>query len=674
MVKISDLLGRRHKGERSPKQPWEFHKESPTLSVFTYDELDDMLARQAAWQDRQNAGVHEEDLPDRHKSDGEYLKEVFDYGELEPLAPDLLEYLKACPEEEWDQYFAYSDEEETILRAREDPNVFLEYCFRDKDGNLWHQQEFQREWQGLIPTQAEAKKISQGEVVMAYTSSGRKIFDEEGEHYTKSGTTLIVAPREHAKSTQICVGRTIWELGNNPNLRCRAVTANPALAEDTLYDVSQNIERNPRVKKVFPDLVPDYKSGWTKTAINVMRTAFLKDPSFEAVSVFSTGAGKRTDWLLFDDVVDFRNAIAQPSQRPMVKRAIGEVWMSTMPPDGRCVYTATPWHEDDATHHYKDSDGWTVWWVPAIREVTDPDDSSKTVVKVLWPDKWSLVALNIKKTQIGDREFARQYLLQTLSDDEATFPQHVIDRCIDPIRQHFGDNVPEDWPRVGGLDLAASMSKRGAWNVLYTFAIEPGTNRLVPYHMIRGKFDFTKFVNLIIELAPVMKWEILMVENNGYQQAMVSTLEQNRLQGFINVQAFRTGVNKADPEVGLPALAAVFGAGGFSIPDNTSHEMECLCDLCVWVTELRGHPTAKFSDTVMATWFAHRAAVQVGMNFIEGYHVYSDKDLKEAAPSKEYLLESIPSNVPRLTSNYTALELDRVIFQGAYDANNDEYS
>lgn len=654
-------------GKRSQQQPSD---SGPSLSRFTFGELDEILFQKYQWDSRQEAiasgSIDLDDLPSLSDVDDDDASQVLhrqemDYMvELEPVSQEILDYLELCPRSEWDQYYEYADDQELLARARTDPDTFMEYCFRDKDKSPWKQQDFHREWQGLIPTIDEAKQLSRGETILAYTSTGLPILDTDGNHLKKSQTTLVVAPREHAKSTQLGVGRTIWELGNNPDLRVSVCTASPKLAKDLLFDIAQNIERNPRVRKVFPNLRPDYEAGWNKTTLfvtgldgNPRSTDAGKDPSVSASSVLSTGAGSRADILLGDDVIDFRNAIANPSMRPMVKRAFGEVWMSLMPPDGRCIYTATPWHEDDATHQYKKESSWTVWWKPAIWEYTDSDGIVKK--RVLWPGKWSLTALNIRKNQIGEREFARQFLLKTLSNDEATFPENVIDRCLDLTRSEFGENVPDDWPRVGGLDLAASLRKKGAYTVLFTFAIEPITNRLVPMHMVRHKIDFTSMVELIIELAPLLRWDLLVVENNGYQQAMVSTLEQRHLHGLINVKGHTTTTNKHSMEIGLPAMSAVFGAGGFSIPcGGDKHPLECLCNLCAWVGELRGHPTAQFSDTVMATWFAQRAAVLLGINFVNDYVVVTEPSgttqVKALVASDLDYLEI--SNLPRLNSNH----------------------
>lgn len=426
-------------------------------------------------------------------------------------------------------------------------------------------------------------------------------------------------------TTQISIGRTIWEIGRNNRLRCKVVAATPAVSKDIIFDIAQNIELNLRIQRVFPDLKPDYKSGWTKTELFVQRGYDAgKDATVSAKSVLGSGAGGRADWLLFDDVVDFRNAVGNPKLRPLVKKAIKSTFLPLMPPDGRAIYSATPWSDDDATNEFRTSPGWSVYWRPAITE--RKNRLGLTTKEVLWRSKYNLTVLNIRRLQMGDTEFSRQYLLLSISDDSKTFPEGNLVPSFDYTRSQMGEHVPRDWARVGGMDLASSFRKStGAYTVLFTFAIEPDTGRMIPIEMYRHQMNFTAAVEAVIDRAQAHRWELLMVENNGYQQAMISALEKEREKlGYgLQIEGFRTGNNKADPVLGLPGLAVVFSNGGIAIPykDVEEHDEECECAVCIWVAELRGHPGARLSDTVMATWFAQRAALKIGTNFSDNYKV-----------------------------------------------------
>ncbi len=110
--------------------------------------------------------------------------------------------------------------------ARRDINAFCEFAMRDPKGKPWRQAQFHRDWQGLLPLAGPAR-------------------------------VLIVAPRESAKSSQMAVGRVLWELGQDRELRIKLVCATDDLAAKLLGEIGRNITHNSRLRKVFPHLRPD---------------------------------------------------------------------------------------------------------------------------------------------------------------------------------------------------------------------------------------------------------------------------------------------------------------------------------------------------------------------------------------------------------------------------------
>jgi len=236
--------------------------------------------------------------------------------------------------------------------ARRDVNAFCEFVMTGPDGRPWVQQPFHREWQALVPQQGSSR-------------------------------VLIGAPRESAKTSQLAVGRVIWELGRNPNLRIKIVTSTDDLASDIVATVADHILRNPRVRRVFPKLQPASAALWPKPGARsdrlvVARSIHDKDPSVSGHGVLSTGAGGRADLIIFDDVVDYRNSVASATLRGRVAESMLEVWINLLGPTGRALYVGTVWHEDDLTMQLRANPEWTVWWRPARDEVTG---------EPLWPER-----------------------------------------------------------------------------------------------------------------------------------------------------------------------------------------------------------------------------------------------------------------------------------------------
>jgi phage terminase large subunit-like protein len=252
-----------------------------------------------------------------------------------------------------------------IKRARRQFGAFMEYCFINEDtGEPFNQQWFHNEWDDAM-------------------STCRRL--------------VIVAPRDHGKTSQI-VGRVIFELGNNPNLRIKIVCAADGRAKERLFEVVQHLKYNKRVKRVFPNLRQAEAGEWSKHKIVGERTARHRDASVEAIGITSTATGGRADLLVADDVVDQRNALSFPALREQIKQAWKSDWTNLLEPDSTVWYICTLWHKDDLSHQLMENPVYKVMFY-AI-----PEDFG-----AMWKDKWPSEALWRRYKEIGSVEFNRGF-------------------------------------------------------------------------------------------------------------------------------------------------------------------------------------------------------------------------------------------------------------------------
>jgi predicted phage terminase large subunit-like protein len=264
-----------------------------------------------------------------------------------------------------------------VLAARNDPNEFIEYCFKDsRTGAPLTQEPFHRELQ---------EELAEGE------------------------DTIGLLPRDHGKTTQL-EAFALWSLGNDPNLRLKIVCASDSKAVERLFTITQHLRVNPRVKQVFPWLRPAAMGDWTKHKIVVERDHISRDASIEALGVLSTATGGRADKLLADDVVDRRNALELPKLRETVKASWDSDWSNLLEPEGQTAYFATPWHTADLTHKVlKQKDIYRI-----IRHAVG---SGGDQFEPLWPGKWPREALLRRYKKIGQLEYDRGFRLIALSGD-----------------------------------------------------------------------------------------------------------------------------------------------------------------------------------------------------------------------------------------------------------------
>lgn len=260
-----------------------------------------------------------------------------------------------------------------VKQAREDFGAFMEFCFYDEaTRHPYRQQWYHDEWARLWDTSKRA---------------------------------LIIAPRDHGKTSQI-VGRVLWELGRDPNLRIKVACAADGRSKERLFEIVQHMEHNPYVREVFPHLEPADTGEWSKHKVVVKRTAFHRDASVEALGITATATGGRCDLLIADDVVDRRNALSFPKLRETIKMAWKSDWTNLLEPDSRIWYICTLWHKDDLSHELlKNAE------FQALQYAVPGDFGA------LWAEKWPSEALARRYREIGSVEFNRGFRNQAVDAD-----------------------------------------------------------------------------------------------------------------------------------------------------------------------------------------------------------------------------------------------------------------
>jgi len=496
---------------------------------------------------------------------------------VEQEIEDLLRYSMAQVSE--GRTLTEQERNEAAEEAREDFNAFMEYAFIDT---------------------VTMQPVKQGDIHRKWDA-----------HIRKNDRAMIIAPREHGKTEQCAIGRAIWELGRRPNLRIKIVCQDDGTAIKRLSAVKLHILSNPLVRDVFPDLRPSaLVDNWAKQSITVNRQGQDKDPSVEALGVLSTGTGGRVDLFIFDDVVDFRNAIAQPALRPLVIETFRNVWMNLMAKDSRAIYIATPWHQDDLTANLEQGGEWSVLKTPIDEDFTS-----------IWEEQWSTERLKRRLAEIKNRAFNRGFRLIAQTDEDKMFP--AFDECINPA--YSLRDIPGEWKRIAGVDLGHSKRKlrqrKGnaegrtkPRSVVFVIAIDPDTNYRWPCEIRMGHWSGPETAEHILEVNEWHDPDLWCVENNAYQDTLGDWVKEKidkdpRWKGtVIRWHAFTTGRNKADEQVGLPALAAEFDSGAWVIASDGGSVDQMGRNWAVWAHEMKNYGITELSDSVMACWFAKEGA------------------------------------------------------------------
>jgi len=451
-------------------------------------------------------------------------------------------------------------------RLRTDPNAFIQFAFRDQNGTPMVQAYFHREWQTLWSDEAFA---------------------------------LIVAPRNHGKTTQL-MARVVWELGKNPNLRIKIVCQSDKKAKERLYEIQQALESNPRVRWVFPELRPADKGEWSKHAFYVQRTGQARDPSVEAAGVLSSATGGRADLIIYDDIVDRRNALQFPRLRIQVTQSYRDDWTNLLEPDGRSWYICTLWHKEDLTHELIREGSYAVKRY-AINANMDP----------IWPKVWPREKLKQRRNKIGRIAFDRGFRNIPLSGDLV---------MVDPDWVHFEpiERMPDNLLTVVAFDLAISKKTRADYFAWCVLGLSRKKRKIYVLDAGRRKLTFLKQARMVVE--QWRKWNAswVVIETIGYQEALAQYLDDTVI---MPVHGFKP---KTDKEARLEAVTPYMETGRVLFASHLDPDAEDSVVSMVkgdLVTELMEFPLYGTDDMVDA--------------FTEGVHAIMEKYQEVVADAQD---------------------------------------
>ncbi len=472
---------------------------------------------------------------------------------------------------------AKARQEENRRLAHSSSAHFVEYALRDEgSGKRLHNASFHFEWHEFI---------------------------------RDNPMIVLIAPVEHAKSQQIGVGKTLHMLGNNPNLRGALISNTATMAEKLLGQIRISIERNPRVREVFPNLRPSSRpeDPWRQDRITVERTTVAKDPTLQAIGAYGPLVGSRLDFIVLDDVLDFDNARTEEQRKKLVE------WFDTtvltrLVKNGKIFVIGTPWHPDDLLHVLAARPGFKSKRYSAVHNPDDPPERWQPI----WPEQWDHARLNERRLNTTDHTFARKYLCRVRLDGISRFKQIWLQRmCQLGMGRTFLADAPKQYvrgpkmPCFTGVDLGVGDQEGNALTVLFTIALMPDKRRLI-VDIEAGRWQAPEIIDRL-ESVYRRYDSTIWVESNAAQKFLVQMTN-----GRVPVTGFNTGSNKWDESAGVESLAVEMRNGLWLMPSGVNG-LTIPAEGVAFINEcLYFDPSQHTGDRLMAAWFAREAARKYG--------------------------------------------------------------
>lgn len=488
-----------------------------------------------------------------------------------------------------------------LALCRKDINAFVEYVIKDDE------------------TQ---KPVKQGVIQ-------RKLHALADKHRR----VAIMSMPESGKTKNLVVARTLFELGNNPNLRFGIVCQSAEKAQKSLKSIAEHIKNSKELHEVFPDLKPDYSAPWTNKQLTVIRTSDAADPSIQAFGSLSDITGARIDRLIVDDLLTGKNTITK-HQRDAVYNFFFGTLPSRMTRDARIIILSNAWHPDDLVHRLEanqkaGNSSWHVERIPVLDDNGDP----------VWPEQWPLSRIEEKRLEVGPLQFAREMLCQARSDSDARFrSDYLVRACmngrglntassweeIEAPKEDCGIEI-DDWTlrtelkhymqtgvwRVPlhiytGVDLAFAVHSAADETAIVTVLVYPNGLRQI-LHVTAGRWTFPEVCDKLEAIYEALRPEKIMIESNAAQTVVAQHLTRTT---DLPIVPYTTGKAKADPTMGVEAIAGAMALGRWAIPSTDGsirgildHQVSRLVEECLYYT-----PEKHTGDRLMALWFADTCA------------------------------------------------------------------
>jgi hypothetical protein len=468
--------------------------------------------------------------------------------------------------------------------AREDLGWFAEHAFDFENGK------HHEEWYGLLDNRA--KQVGDRIVMLA-----------PDEPDVRNDWIMLEAPRDHAKSTCFTVNYPTHAIGKNPNIRIVIASNAQDTSEGFVRSITTIIEQSEDYKRIFGNLKPRKPEKWTDTAIQVQRSnIFLKDPTVSAVSIGGQVVAKRADVIICDDILTLQNT-RTAAQREFVKTWFWTVLFPLLAPGGRLIIVGTAWNKQDL---YEELLGDRQF---QIRKRYDSIVDEKKHI-TLWPERWTWDELSRRRTSMGTLAFNRAYRNITSNPEDSPFDeawlQAAIKRGINRKLIRALDYSSWDLGKLViavGIDPAISKKRGADFFAISVIGMTPD-KRKIPLYMMRRKLSPAQQRLAIMEIAKAFNPDIFIVESNAYQASLQLDLADTT---DLPIEAYNTGGEKYDEEIGLNSLAVEFENGVWTIPyDSTDiYTVTMMNHLLEGMRNFTPDGGEHTEDVLMATWLAN---------------------------------------------------------------------
>ena len=397
--------------------------------------------------------------------------------------------------------------------------------------------------------------------VCGYTELGRIHIDWFRELLTQS-KLLLLAPRNHFKTTVATIVYTLYRIIRNNSVRVMILNEIQGNAKDMLAEIKEHMSSNEKFIAEFGNLSENARK-WTTTAIQIKSGRMTKDPTISVVGTLGAINSKHCDLIICDDLISDNNSDTIAA-RNKIKKWFKQTVIPILNPGGQMIVTGTRWHSNDLYSDILNPKKFKTWKKVVLQAEWENDRGGWDI---LFPERFCRGWARNNKISLtelkDDMEFGF-YNAQYLNDPTV----------LEALGFEFGwlkyyETPPAVMDIYMGTDLAISQEERSAKFAIVIIGIPvEGDIYVLDLHCEQLKFPAQ--CRLVKQMA--LKWHPIRIgiENNAYQDALPQWLLADPEAKTLPIHGTPTSANKI---LKLSSLSSPFEAGIIKIREDM-HDFE----------------------------------------------------------------------------------------------------
>jgi predicted phage terminase large subunit-like protein len=411
---------------------------------------------------------------------------------------------------------------------------------------------------------------------------------------------IVEMPPRHSKSETCTIKFPAWYLGRHPDRRIilAAHTANLAL-RFSMRGRNDFAQYGPEVWGLSVDPAASAMYRWD--VLDAQAPSGRPPGGVIAAGIGGPLTGQGAHLAIIDDPVKGPEDANSALQRDNIWDWYRFVLRTRLQPDGAVVLVLTRWHEDDpagrlikAAKDDLSGDQWVVLRLPALAEVDDP--LGRAPGEPLWPDQFSLAALEATRASVGSYVWSALYQQRPQPAGGAVFKRSWF-RYFEEDGEYYILRLTGREKRFKQAqcwifqvcDPAATESERSDYFVLSTWAVTPDRDLLL-LDVLRERAETTKHKAIMRSQFERWRPRCQFVENATFG---LNIIQECKLDGLPvrPVRADRDTVSRAWPVAARYEVETVFHRS----------RAPWLTD---WEDELVAFPTGTHDDQAVTAAYA----------------------------------------------------------------------